>query len=99
MKYQLVKFEDLYKGMIVYDPDGLRGVVKNFEDIHNVQVKFKGGSGVYCFHEDCDLFNVEPLYSNLRKLKILKINEYTKYTHYQRTIRRFKTISIYDIYF
>jgi len=56
------------EGMIVYDGEGKRGVVRDCKDLHNVHVTFEGegltidwygkpfecgGSGMYCFVEGC----------------------------------------------
>jgi hypothetical protein len=59
---------NLSKGMCVQDSEGKKGVIRNCEDLHNVHVTFEGegieidwyeipfecgGSGLYCFVEDC----------------------------------------------
>lgn len=60
---------NLFKGMCVQDSEGKKGVIRDCNDLHNVHVTFEGegieidwyetpfecgGSGLYCFVEDCE---------------------------------------------
>ncbi len=70
---------NLFKGMCVQDSEGKKGVIRDCNDLHNVHVTFEGegieidwyetpfecgGSGLYCFVEDCEdnCENEDPLY-------------------------------------
>lgn len=49
------------KGVTVIDGQGMVGVVKEFQDIHNVWVKYENGSsGVYCLDKNCK--DYDPLF-------------------------------------
>jgi hypothetical protein len=85
MKLQIVHRDSLYKGMIVWDNDGNKGIVKDCENLHNVHVEFEGfeidgeiegeGLGIYCFVEGCEENSelIDPLYYDYRKEKLEKI--------------------------
>lgn len=59
-------FEDLIKGMVVFDIQGDKGIIDDCSDIHNVNVIYdNGGAGLYCFEDACDehyakLFSTKP---------------------------------------
>jgi len=69
MNMHRVTRNNLFKGMCVQDSEGIKGVVRNCEDLHNVHITFEGegididwyetpfecgGSGLYCFVEGCE---------------------------------------------
>ena len=45
---------DLKIELKVIDFEGVKGVVTEFEDYHNVFVEFDNGGGHYCFAKGCD---------------------------------------------
>ena len=89
LNLQHVTRYNLFKGMNVQDSEGKKGIIRDCKDIHNVHVTFEGegikidwyetpfecgGSGLYCFAENCDDNdeNENPLY--YWKLPLMKIN-------------------------
>ena len=64
----VVTKDHIYKGMQIQNCEGIKGVVRNCEDLHNVHITFEGkgieinfyetpiecgGSGFYCFVDSC----------------------------------------------
>lgn len=74
-----IKLEDIKVGLVVYDDGGDKGVISNFSDIHNVEVKFNGGVGLFCLEPTCYEREYAPLYYKEPTIKFDK-HFYTKET-------------------
>ena len=61
-----LQFSELKKGMIVKDKSENFGKIIKIEDIHNITVKYKngtGGYGFYCLDPAC-IDHYDPLYKS-----------------------------------
>ncbi len=65
-----LKFSELKIGLLVIDSDQWIGWIKKCDDIHNVVVEYKSGSGGYGFYclEKSDINYYDPLYEHIEKL-------------------------------
>lgn len=59
--HEEVSSENAYTGMVVVDrSDNSIGLIFAFSDLHNVEVIFPSGKGIYCLEKTCDDYH--PLY-------------------------------------
>lgn len=73
---QRVDKNTLYKGMIIEDEMGVKGVVEECEDLHNVHIRYEDQAfGLYCFIEGCEenSEDLDPVYYDYRKEKLERI--------------------------
>ena len=53
-KFKRINYKDIIVNMKVKNKEGITGVVKKCEDIHNIFVEYdNGGSGLYCLVKKC----------------------------------------------